>query len=205
MSRFGRRHQLTITLGVLALSGCTGISIEPSCPNELRVGESGVVLANEQNTGAIARYFWEVIPPGVGRFTDPLAPSTTFEALAEGEAILRLTASDGLYQVISQCQTRVIAGEVEVALSADPRSPTVGDEVTLTCTSVGGAEAVSFVIDQLDGTPLDITPVSEGVATVSPDATGEYTFRCTGEDADGSRSDPAVLDVTIRPPREGPR
>src|SRR3990172_7314679 len=64
------------------------------------------------NRGAIAKYLWEVIPPQVGRVADPTKPSTMFEATGEGEAVIRLTASDGLYQVISQCQTRV-AGTVE--------------------------------------------------------------------------------------------
>ena len=108
------RHCLPcLTLvGAFALPACTGISIAPSCPNELQVGESAPVLANEINPGAIAKYVWEVIPPQIGRVTDPTKPSTMFEALAEGEAVIRLTASDGLYQVISQCQTRV-AGRIE--------------------------------------------------------------------------------------------
>ena len=92
---------------MFAVGGCTGISIAPSCPNELKAGESAPLLANEINPGAIAKYLWEVVPPQVGRVTDPTKPSTTFEAVVEGDAVIRLTASDGLYQVISQCQTRV--------------------------------------------------------------------------------------------------
>ena len=92
---------------MFAVGGCTGISIAPSCPNELKVGESAPLLAAEINPGAIAKYLWEVVPPQVGRVTDPTKPSTMFEALTEGDAVIRLTASDGLYQVISQCQTRV--------------------------------------------------------------------------------------------------
>ncbi len=95
-----------------AAGGCTGISIAPSCPNELQVGESAPLLASEINPGEIAEYFWEVIPPQIGRVTDPTKPSTMFEATGEGDAVIRLTASDGLYQVISQCQTRV-AGTAE--------------------------------------------------------------------------------------------
>lgn len=106
-------HHPTLTLLVLlAAGGCTGISVAPSCPNELQVGESAPLLANELNPGAIAKYFWEVIPPEVGRVTDPTKPSTMLEATGEGKAVIRLTASDGLYQVISQCETRV-AGTVE--------------------------------------------------------------------------------------------
>ncbi|MEK7732329.1 MAG: hypothetical protein AAB363_10785, partial [Planctomycetota bacterium] len=68
---------------------------------------SAPLLANEVNPGEIAKYLWEVVPPQVGRVTDPTKPSTMFEATGEGEAIIRLTAGDGLYQVISQCQIRV--------------------------------------------------------------------------------------------------
>src|SRR3990172_7320399 len=112
MVRLQQYRSLIAVVGVLGLVGCTGISVAPSCPNELRVNESAPVLANEINPGAIAKYFWEVIPAQVGRVTDPTKPSTMFEATGEGEAVIRLTASDGLYQVISQCQTRV-AGTAE--------------------------------------------------------------------------------------------
>jgi hypothetical protein len=108
-----QQYRLSIAvLGVLGFGGCTGISIAPSCPNELQVGDSAPLLANEINPGEIAKYLWEVIPPQVGRATDPTKASTMFEATSEGVAVIRLTASDGLYQVISQCQTRV-AGTVE--------------------------------------------------------------------------------------------
>jgi hypothetical protein len=94
-------------LALLAPGGCTGISVAPSCPNELQVGDSAPLLANELNPGEIAKYVWEVIPPQLGQVTDPTKPSTMFKATSEGDAVIRLTASDGLYQVISQCQTRV--------------------------------------------------------------------------------------------------
>ena len=106
-----QRPALTI-LALLAHGGCTSISIAPSCPNELQVDESAPLLANEINPGAIAKYLWEVLPPQIGQVTDPTMPSTTFKATGEGEAVIRLTASDGLYQVISECQTRV-AGTAE--------------------------------------------------------------------------------------------
>lgn len=97
-----------VLVAAWSLGGCTSISIAPSCPNELQVDESGLVLANEDNPGAIAKYFWEVIPSEVGQVTDPTKPTTTFIAASEGEAVIRLTASDGLYQVTAQCQTRVV-------------------------------------------------------------------------------------------------
>ena len=92
---------------VLVLCGCTGISIAPSCPNELKVGESAPLLAHEINPGAIAAYSWTVDPPFVGVVADPDSPSTMFEAVSEGNARVELTASDGLYQVMSFCTVRV--------------------------------------------------------------------------------------------------
>lgn len=107
MKRPKYQHPALALLTLLAPGGCTGISIAPSCPNELQVNESAPLLANEINPGAIAKYFWEVIPPQVGKVTDPTKPSTMFKATSEGVAVISLTASDGLYQVISQCQIRV--------------------------------------------------------------------------------------------------
>ena len=98
-------HALIAALSLIA--GCTGISIAPSCPNELQVGESAPLLADELHPGAIAKYTWEVIPSYIGRVVDPDKPTTVFEALSEGDARIQLTASDGLYQVVSFCTTRV--------------------------------------------------------------------------------------------------
>lgn len=112
MKRSAYAHPALPFFVLLAAGGCTGISVAPSCPNELQVNESAPLLANEINPGEIAEYLWEVLPPQVGRVADPTKPSTMFEATGEGEAVIRLTASDGLYQVISQCQTRV-AGTAE--------------------------------------------------------------------------------------------
>lgn len=112
MKRLPHHHPILALFALPALGGCTGISVAPSCPNELAVGASAPLLANEFNPGAIAEYAWEVIPPQLGKVTDPTKPSTMFEATSEGDAVIRLTASDGLYQVISQCQIRV-AGTAE--------------------------------------------------------------------------------------------
>jgi len=92
---------------MLFICGCTAISIAPSCPNTLKVGESAPLLANELNPGAIAVYSWTVDPPFVGQVRDPSIPATFFDAAAEGDATITLTASDGLYQVISFCTTHV--------------------------------------------------------------------------------------------------
>ena len=111
-TRLELRFTLSLPLRALIvalplIAGCTGISIAPSCPNELKVGESALLLADELNPGAIAVYSWEVIPSYVGRVVEPDQPTTVFEALAEGDAKIQLTASDGLYEVISFCTTRV--------------------------------------------------------------------------------------------------
>ena len=97
----------SLTVVAIALGGCDSISIQPSCPVELAVGESGTVAANEQNPGAIPNYLWQVFPPDAGTFTDPQVPVTEFTALKEGEVVIRLTAGDGIYQVVSACTTHI--------------------------------------------------------------------------------------------------
>lgn len=101
-----------LTVVTVALGGCDSISIQPSCPKELAVGESGAVAANELNPGAIPSYHWQVFPPDAGTFVQDDQPSTEFEALKEGEVVIRLTASDGLYQLVSSCTTR-IQGQID--------------------------------------------------------------------------------------------
>jgi hypothetical protein len=165
----------------------------------LDVGESGPVLANEENPGAIAVYLWEVSPVDAGDFADPMAPRTTFAAAAPANATIQLTARDGLYQVKSTCRVQIGTLGVGVSLVADPTAITVGESATLTCTNIGGTQAVSFVIDQLDGEPIEPTPVSGGVVTVTPETTGAVTFRCVGTSVDGDRSEPALIRVTVRP------
>ena len=77
----------------------------------MKVGEVEVVAANERNPGEIARYLWEAIPPEAGMFEMPEAPLTRVTALAVGDVIIRLTASDGLYQMIAECRTSIIEGQ----------------------------------------------------------------------------------------------
>ncbi|MCG3131320.1 MAG: hypothetical protein FLDDKLPJ_02110 [Phycisphaerae bacterium] len=89
-----------------AAGGCyEAISIQPSCPAELAVGESGSLQSGARNAGQIATFLWEVFPAEAGRIADPTDADTTFTAVQPGTATLRLTASDGLFQVISQCET----------------------------------------------------------------------------------------------------
>ncbi len=118
MKRFISLYPALTLLVMTALGGCTSISVAPSCPNELRVNESAPLHANEVNPGAIAKYDWEVIPPEIGQVADATKASTTFKATAEGEAVVRLTASDGLYQVISQCRI-VVAGVAQPPAGSD--------------------------------------------------------------------------------------
>ena len=183
---------------LIAMAGCTSISIEPSCPEELRVGDSGTVRANEENPGAIAVYRWQALPPEAGRFANPAAATTEFQALREGEVVLRLTASDGLYQVISQCTTRVtgVAG-VAAILNAEPAAPEVGETVRLTCDSIGQSQAVVRTIVQVDGEIVDLSEVSEGVVRFSAEQADDLTFQCTGENAEGMASEPTLLTVRV--------
>ncbi len=193
--------------GAVALlhGGCDSISIAPACPRELRVGETGPVQANEINPGAIATYRWEVLPAEAGVFADPTEPTTTFEATVAGEAVLSLTASDGLYQVISFCNTRITSPtSVEVALEASSTEPEVGFLVTLTCTSVGETTAASFSVTQAEGATVALSELLAGVFLFTATQVGDLTFECVGESDDGGRSDPAVVTVAVVPVTEEP-
>jgi hypothetical protein len=186
--------------GLLAAS-CESISVAPTCPAELRVGESGPVMAHEMNPGAIARYQWQVIAPELGRFQSPTAPNTTFQALAEGDATIRLTASDGLFQVMADCSTRIRGmAELAVALTADPTEADAREPVTLTCRSVGVTPVVNFTITQVEGRIVQLVPAAVGVVRFEADSGGELVFQCVGESASGTRSEPSRASVTILAP-----
>lgn len=182
----------------LVFQGCTGISIQPSCPRELQVGGSGRVAANEVNPGAIATYRWEAIPAEAGRFDNPAAASTMFQALREGAVQLRLTASDGLYQVISSCTTEIRGSTaVAVALSANPAQPMTSQTVTLTCLSLGQTAVTSFVIEQIEGPRIRLTETSPGVVTLVPLIAGSPRFQCIGESSIGEMSAPSFLTLAV--------
>ena len=182
------------------LAGCTSISVTPACPEELEVGQSVTVRANEENPGAVPTYLWEMFPPDAGEFADPSGPVTSFQAAKEGEVTIRLTASDGLYQVVAECQTSVIATtSVAVSLTADPDPAVVGSATILSCSSVGETAAMTRTIEQLDGATVSLTVGGEGVATFTPDEVGELTFQCIGTGEDGRRSAPTVLTVSVIP------
>ena len=187
-------------------AGCFKISISPTCPVTMSAGDSGDLTAHEQTPGAIATYLWEAFPPASVQIADPALNNTTFQALSEGEVTIRLTANDGLFVVQGTCKTLVGTPAVSVAVTlvANPQSFPQGDSTLLTCTSSGASPVVSFVVDQLDGPLADLTTVAPGVAVAIIDATGDAIFRCFGTDADGNRSDPALVTVTVtRPGRPG--
>ena len=205
MTKRKARHCLTSVIPVLCtLAGCSAISIAPVCPEELQVGESGTVRANKQDAGGIPTYLWEVFPPDAGVFADKNAPETTFEAQREVDVVIRLTASDGLYQVISQCSTRIRGtGEATVSMEASPGSGIVGETVTLTCSGLGEDEPNALVITQTEGDDVELTEVSDGVVTFTPTGVGDLTFSCVSEDADGNQSAPAEVTVTVTQSSEG--
>jgi len=195
------RSVAAATVVLLAVAGCIRISVDPTCPEELAIGQSGPVAANETNPGAIATYFWEVSPSQAGTFADPELPSTTFEALAAGNAVIRLTASDGLFMDVAECRTLIKPPALVVSLTAVPAAPVVGETVTLTCTVAGEPQTATYEIEQQEGEAVDLTPVSDGVVSFSADAVGEAIFACVGVDENGGRSAPAVVTVSIG---EGP-
>jgi len=193
-SRFVRLWSLILC----GLGGCTSVSIDPECPSELAVGESGSVWANEKNPGEIPTYQWEAIPPDTGTFADPAAPDTSFNAEKEGEVVLRLTASDGLYLAVGECHTVVVASvDVAVSLQVDSDPVVAGETAILFCSSVGEAEAVTRTLEQVDGSPVTLSPLSEGVATFVPTEVGDLTFSCTGSSETGRQSQPSLATVSV--------
>lgn len=188
---------LRVCLSALLPYGCTSISIEPSCPNALRVGESGSVAAHEENPGEIAQYVWEVLPSDAGTIEDPDQPQTTFTALKEGTVVLRLTASDGIYRVQSQCTTLITAVTLTVSLEAAPDAAEVGQTVLLTCTSLGPTEATELIITQTGGDPVELTDFLPGVAVFAPEQAGELSFECVGADTAGVTGLPVSVSVPI--------
>jgi len=189
---------VALAAACLLIGACSGISIEPACPEELRVGESGPVFANAENEGAIATYKWEVFPAGAGTFADATVADTMLTAVKKGAVVVRLTASDGLFMVVSECSTLILAPvDVSVSLEASGTTVEAGEAVTLTCTSTGDSEAVTRAIEQVSGDVVALSDVSEGVVTFTPAAAGTLGFLCVGEDADGQESDPASLTITV--------
>jgi hypothetical protein len=191
-----------IGCGFLVLTGCPGlipqISIDVSCPETLRIGESGEVRANEVDPGAIPTYLWQVNPPNGGVFANPASANTTFQPRVEGEVIVRLTASDSIFQVIDTC-TILVEGSLPlvVSLEADDADVFLDETVTLTCESIGTDEAESVSIRQIAGRLVDLLVVDEQTVTLTPDRVGDYTFRCTGMLGEDT-SEPSDITVRVR-------
>lgn len=186
------------------IASCTAISIQPSCPGTMQVGEIGELQANEQNPGGIPRYLWELFPANRGTLGRATSANTTIQARAEGEIVARLTASDGLFQVVSECRIQVegFVG-VAVSLSADPEVATVREPVTLTCESIGSNDATTLAIVQTEGGIVDLVEVSEGVVRFEPDRIGDLEFRCVGETDAGVQSAPTFLTINVRSRQNG--
>lgn len=196
--RLGLTVSIPFVAAVPFLGGCFSISIAPACPRELDVGETGTVWANELNPGAIPTYKWEVIPANAGTFTDPDEPMTQFTAAKSGDAVIQLTAADGLYQVVSRCVTKVVgSGEVSVELTVDPNPVTLGEDAILFCTSTGTSEAATLSLAQTAGATVTLSVLTQGVATFTALQTGTLTFQCIGRSVDGLSSDPSVVTVTV--------
>ncbi len=188
------------SLGLIVGAGCKEpIAIQPSCPAEMEVGQSGIVLSAVENPGSAARYRWEAIPSSAGVFANANAADTTFTARAPGTAFLRLTASDGLFQVISECETTIVASEdVVVAFEAEPDEVDSGDTVTLTCSDIGTPEVVEFVITQTEGETVELDEQDFGeFEFTAPDGDDVLEFECVGSDADGNESRVARVSVTV--------
>lgn len=201
------RHLALVGLGAslaLIAIGCDSISIQPSCPNELAVGSSGRVAANELNPGEIAVYQWEVFPTDAGSFDNATAPTTTFLAAKTGDALIRLTASDGLYQVVSACVTKIVGqAAVAVSLQANPTTAAVGEPITLTCTSTGTSVALGIVIEQDSGVQGTITEILIGTIEFRGAEAGQATLSCLGLDINAQSSAPSTVTVTITPGSNG--
>jgi len=183
---------------VPACAGCFRISIAPACPRELEVGDTGAVWANEIDPGAIPTYQWEVIPADAGAFADATKAATEFTAEKAGDAVIRLSAADGFFQVASECITKVVAtGTVAVSMTVDPSPITVGETATLTCSSTGEVAATTLALSQTAGPDVTLASLSPGVATFTPEATGTLTFTCTGRSSGGRVSKPFAVTVTV--------
>jgi hypothetical protein len=186
---------------VLGLGGCTSVSVDPECPNELEVGQSANVWANEKNPGAVPTYKWVAVPSDAGTFGDPTAADTTFKALKEGDVVLRLTATDGLYQWVGECQVTIGAPpapvDASVLLTVDPDPVVVGETAILFCSTTGEVEATTRTLEQTAGATVTLSPLSEGVATFVAAEVGDLAFQCIGVTDAGAQTEPSEVAVSV--------
>jgi hypothetical protein len=184
-------------------AGCTRISVDPDCPTNLEVGDTVDLSANATNEGGIPTFEWTVIPESAGEFDNPDRQDTDFVGREAGPATIRLFASDGLFTSTAQCPVQIGAGGLIVELTFSPEEPRTGDEVMLTCESLGGVAAEELTIQQEEGPEVTLTPGAEGEASFTPAEAGAYTFSCTGTAGDET-SAPSTVSITVRstrPPR----
>lgn len=192
------RWLFLVSLGSWLVAGCTSISVAPSCPSDLRVGESGTLQANESHAGAVPTYKWEAVPADAVTLESPTASATKVDALKAGDVLIRLTASDSLFQTVSECHVVITqGGSPTVLLTIDPSQIAVGDSAVLFCASTGEAAAVTRTLSQVDGPAVTLDSLSEGVATITPDELGDFTFNCVGGTADGVISELSVATLTV--------
>lgn len=215
---FSSRRPTFVLPGLVFLCGCFRITINPECPREIEEGQTGDLIAHEGTPGAIPTYLWEGDPAGRVELVDEDQPNATFEAIRSGQVVFTLTANDGLFQMVRSCTTTITEPgggpppdpepEIVLLLVANPTEIVLGDEdpsVLLTCTNTGTTPA-TLIIDQLDGPPGSLTPVSPGTSVaVLPRQPATYTFRCLGTDAQGNRSDLATVRVIVSNGRPSPR
>jgi|CXWL01.1.fsa_nt_gi hypothetical protein len=215
--RFARTLPAVLAAAFVCCAGCIRITIDPQCPEEIVEGSTGELVANEANTGAIPTYLWEADPAGRVTIADDKEASTSFEALRSGQVIFTLTASDGLFQMIDTCTTVITTAtepeplpepepNIIVTLVANPTTVEPSGSTLLTCTNTGTTSA-TLTIDQLDGAPVEVTVALPGISVAEfGTELGTYTFRCLGTDAQGNRSEPALVRVTLSGgPRPPPR
>ena len=191
----------TVLSWAFALAGCTGISIAPTCPNELQVGESATVTGNVLDPGAIPTYAWTVEPANLGSFNPANGPITIFTASRAGDATIQLTATDGVYQVQSECVTHITAEPIVVTLRASLPAPVTGDVVVLICES--DATVDTFTITQTSGPTVILAELESGRFRFDATVRGDYTFACVGATAEGAESDPVSLTVSVSQSRGG--
>lgn len=185
------------TIVLCGLGGCTSVSVDPDCPSEMEVGQAGSVWANEKEPGAVPTYKWEAVPSDAGTFTDPAAANTTFKALKEGDVIIRLTATDGLYQSIGECHVTIgTTVNAAVSLTVDPDPVVIGEMAILFCSSTGEVEAVTRTLEQNSGAEVTLSPLSEGVATFVAAEVGDLTFQCVGATETGQQTEPSEVTVS---------
>ncbi len=146
------------------------------------------------------KYIWEAIPAGAGTIAEADQPTTTFVAEATGKVTFRLTARDGLFQAISECRTEVITfANIAVTLEASPADPAAGDTITLTCETGRVIANGTRTIEQVDGEPVELDVVAEGVATFTPSGGEDLSFRCTAVSGDGEQAESSLLAIAVPP------